>query len=82
MGKDSNIAQPALPAAGNSEKRRDLKLRLQLMVNALAVAACFMMIFYTSDVMINELSKALGIVLCLNMFRVMASNNTSTEKQL
>lgn len=79
LGKDSSMVRPALPPAVNSGSSREFKLRLQLVLSTLAVAACLFLLIYTSDVMMSELSKALTIVVCMNTFRIITNNNTSTE---
>lgn len=79
LDKGSNTAHTALPTA-DSERKAPLKLRLQLALNALVVLVCLCVLAYTNDIAANELCKALAIMVCLNMFRIISNSNTLTEK--
>lgn len=59
-----------------------LKLQLQFLVSLFLFLACLLTIYYSEDTMLNELFKALCLVACVNVLRVLSLNtNTINNKQ-
>ncbi|MFD2514610.1 hypothetical protein ACFSRY_12100 [Pontibacter locisalis] len=80
LGKANKEKLFKLTALAKGKKVLPSMLNMQLAVSGIAAISGLLLAFETSEVQFSEMYKALAIGACLNMFRLIANNNTSIQK--